>query len=82
MKRNRSNRLILETAILVTLCGLILSVTLATLVQIDKEMIAIEMAPPTRSLVGRIIEDGLFHRGQVNRKDREADVVEILERLH
>jgi hypothetical protein len=42
MKRNRSNRLILETAILVTLCGLIFSMTLATLVQIDKEMIAIE----------------------------------------
>jgi len=51
MNPNRSNRVVFETAVLLTLCGLILSATLATIVQMDKEMIATETATQPGNLL-------------------------------
>jgi Na+-transporting NADH:ubiquinone oxidoreductase subunit NqrC len=51
MELNRANRIVLEIAVLVMLCGLILSAALVTLFQIDQDMIAKEAPTQTGSLL-------------------------------
>ena len=80
MKLDCDSRIALEIAVSITLFSLIVSSTLVTVMQMDKDLIETETAVQTGSSLMSNRRDRLLDRGMpASRKDIEIDVVEFLE---